>query len=302
VQGSSHVPNQHSPKRELSLPLHPAMARSHARPLAKSSAAGSRSLKLLTATKEGQQTLALLASKDYTALLKEYRPYIEKITKGLARRKTDPIEDLIQVGSIGLLKAAKRYHHQGGSSFKTYATYYITGEIRQYLRDKMSLIKTPRTLSQLYYRFNQVVETLAVSLGRNPSNLEIAEALQSTPTQVEQLHGYERRREVVPLDEFLSHQDTEGRPLYLEEALHLESLAVMGSLQALEETTQLETRLMLDQALKSLSSEQRSLIEYLFYQQLTQQETAQRLGTTQMQVSRKLKKTLARLHRILSAS
>ena len=89
-------------------------------------------------------------------------PLVKKISHGLARRNTDPIEDLIQVGSVGLLKAIDNYDLTQGSSFKTYATYLITGEIRHYLRDKSSMIRAPRELQELSYRVNQIIQKLTV--------------------------------------------------------------------------------------------------------------------------------------------
>ena len=77
-------------------------------------------------TKKHYETLVLMA----------YMPLVNKIAKGLARRSTDPIEDIIQVGAIGLLKAINSYNSNISSKFKTYATYKITGEIKHYLRDK----------------------------------------------------------------------------------------------------------------------------------------------------------------------
>ncbi|MCK7485189.1 MAG: sigma-70 family RNA polymerase sigma factor [Bacillus subtilis] len=78
-----------------------------------------------------------------------YLPFVKKISKGLARRATDPTEDIIQVGSLGLLKAIDQYDTKIGASFKTYATYFITGEIRHYLRDKSNMIRAPRELQEL---------------------------------------------------------------------------------------------------------------------------------------------------------
>ena len=82
-------------------------------------------------TKKHYETLVLMA----------YMPLVNKIAKGLARRSTDPIEDIIQVGAIGLLKAINSYKSNISNNFKTYATYKITGEIKHYLRDKIAMIR-----------------------------------------------------------------------------------------------------------------------------------------------------------------
>jgi RNA polymerase sigma-B factor len=74
---------------------------------------------------------------------------VKKIAHGLARRSTDPVDDLIQIGSIGLIKAIEYFNPDAGAKFTTYATHLITGEIRHYLRDKTSMIRAPRELQEL---------------------------------------------------------------------------------------------------------------------------------------------------------
>ena len=82
-------------------------------------------------------------------LVGEYLPLVKKIARGLARRSTDPVEDLIQVGSIGLLEAINRYETGHNTEFKTYAVHFITGHIRHYLRDRQNLLRGPRVLQEL---------------------------------------------------------------------------------------------------------------------------------------------------------
>ena len=83
-------------------------------------------------------------------------PLVKKIAHTLARRSTDPIEDIIQVGSVGLLKAIRLYDAGVSKNFKSYAMYMITGEIRHYLRDKASMIKAPRAIQELAYRVHKL--------------------------------------------------------------------------------------------------------------------------------------------------
>ena len=88
-------------------------------------------------------------------------PLVKRIACGLARRATDPVDDLIQVGSVGLLKSVDLYNPDLGTKFKTYATYLITGEIRHYLRDKASMIKAPREIQELAFRINNIVKKIS---------------------------------------------------------------------------------------------------------------------------------------------
>src|SRR3990167_3988261 len=80
---------------------------------------------------------------------------VKRIAYGLARRSTDPVDDLIQVGSIGLVKAIDQFDPSAGAKFHTYATHLITGEIRHYLRDKTSMIRAPRELQELSFRISR---------------------------------------------------------------------------------------------------------------------------------------------------
>lgn len=209
-------------------------------------------------------------------------PYVKSIAHGLARRSSDPVEDLIQVGTIGLMKAADRFNPSAGSSFKTYATYFITGEIRHYLRDKVSMIKAPRQVYELYYRMNQIVQQLSERLGRPPTDLEIAEALQCPLEHVEQAQAVDRRRQVYSLDEFLVNETGE-------ESVHVERLVDDSYHQV---TQNHETRILLDQAMGELQDELRRVIDMTYYDDLSQAEIAKRLGISQMQVSRRLRKAL----------
>jgi len=95
---------------------------------------------------------------------------VKKIAHGLARRSTDPVDDLIQIGSIGLIKAIDYFNPDAGARFTTYATHLITGEIRHYLRDKTSMIRAPRELQELSFRINKVVQKLRAEFGRDPTD------------------------------------------------------------------------------------------------------------------------------------
>ena len=136
-------------------------------------------------------------SKDINQLLAEYNKtknkairdrivgfsitLVKRIAYGLARRSTDPVEDLIQVGSIGLVKAIEQFDPDAGAKFHTYATHLITGEIRHYLRDKTSMIRAPRELQELSFRISRLVQNFINELGREPTDVEVAEALQIPP-------------------------------------------------------------------------------------------------------------------------
>src|SRR5271163_2378782 len=131
-------------------------------------------------------------------------PLVKRIAYGLARRSTDPVEDLIQVGSIGLIKAVDQFKPDAGAKFQTYATHLITGEIRHYLRDKTAMIRAPRELQELSFRINRLVQNLTSRLGREPSDTEIANELQIPVSRVNEAYEVDRRRTLISLDQPLS--------------------------------------------------------------------------------------------------
>ena len=89
-------------------------------------------------------------------------PIIKKIARTIARRSYDPIEDLVQAGSIGLLKAIDSFSKDVNDNFKIYAGYLIIGEMKHYLRDKLNTIRVPRHIQELTYRINSFTKTLTL--------------------------------------------------------------------------------------------------------------------------------------------
>ena len=222
-------------------------------------------------------------------IVKVAHPLVRKIAYSLARRTSDPLDDLMQVGQIGLLKAIEKYNPFAAASFKTYATALITGEIRHYLRDKSSMIKAPRQIYELYYRMNLVVHQLSELHGRTPTDVEIAEALQCGISQVNQVLEADRRRQPISLDQFAISDDG-PETSYLEKLVD-EHYAEKVHLQ--------ETRLVLEHAMQVLKPELKDVIFKTYYDDKTQTEIACELGISQMQVSRRLRKALGLLGKAL---
>ena len=214
---------------------------------------------------------------------------VKRIAYGLARRSTDPVDDLIQVGSIGLVKAIEQFDPTAGAKFHTYATHLITGEIRHYLRDKTSMIRAPRELQELSFRISRLVQDLIHELGREPSDAEVAEVLQIHPDKISEAYEVDRRRTLISLDQTLT---TDGSS----EQLLLDTLE--DSSHQIKFSSE-EDNIMLQGAIKQLKDNLREVITMTFYQDLSQTEVARRLGISQMQVSRRLRAATAELQRIL---
>lgn len=215
-------------------------------------------------------------------LVAEFLPLVKKIARGLARRSTDPVEDLIQVGSIGLLEAINRYETGHNTEFKTYAVHFITGHIRHYLRDRQNLLRGPRVLQELSYRLSQVTNKLTQQMGRDPNNQELADALDVSIDQVDQVKMYDRRVTVLWLDqESGDGEDDEQRSL-------LDTLSDLRT--SIDNREDMDDRLVLVEAMEHLPDAQRKLLEMRYFQDLTQAELSRRLGISQMEVCRRLKK------------
>lgn len=220
-----------------------------------------------------------------------HTPLVKKIARGLARRSNDPIEDIVQVGSVGLLKAIDFFDTELGTSFKTYATYLVTGEIRHYLRDKVSTIRAPREIKELSYRVHKLIQELTERLGVVPTDEQLAKELQMPTQKIEEVINLERRTNTISFD-YQAFSDHEESTVNLEDKI--------ADTNYLELASRFENRLILEEAISMLDEESRELIYLSFFEELNQREISERLGMSQMQVSRKLKRTLQKLFEIIT--
>ena len=202
----------------------------------------------------------------------------------LARRFTnrgEPLDDLVQVASLGLLKAVDRFDPERGLEFSTYATPTIVGELKRHFRDKGWAVRVPRRVQELHLRLGAVVSTLSQELGRSPTIGEIAQAASVSEEDVleaiEAGHAYRFTSLDAP-----SGSDDEG------------TLAAQlgGDDQALVDS---EHRVALSPLIARFPPRERTILHLRFFEGLTQSEIAGRLGISQMHVSRLLARSLAQL-------
>ena len=216
-------------------------------------------------------------------------PIVKKVARSLARRSTDPVEDITQVGSLGLIKAIDLYNPEISKNFKSYATYLITGEIRHYLRDKTTIIRAPREIKELSFRVHKLTLELTEKLGTTPTDKDIAEALQMPQEKVEECNNLERRTTTISIDQIIGNDDNS---ISLAEKIEDESQS--------EAFNSYENRIILDDAIKKLEPLEQQLIIMNYYEGLNQREISEKLEISQMQVSRKLKKSIQKLFEIVS--
>ena len=224
-------------------------------------------------------------------VVKKYLPLVRKIATSLARRSLDPVEDLIQVGSIGLLEAAERYEEKYETEFTTYATHFITGHIRHYLRDKQNLIKGPRSLQELSYRLNGIINNLTQKLGRDPNNIEIAESLQMPSDRVDEIKVYDKRVTVLWLDqEMIDGNEDDNYSL----------MDFVSFNKDKENDYDIDTKLLISNALDKLPPIQKEILDLRYFKDMTQTEISKHLNISQMEVCRRLKKAKKSLKALLS--
>lgn len=195
----------------------------------------------------------------------------------------ESLEDLVQVGTIGLIKAIDRFDPNRGLEFTTYATPTITGEIKRHFRDKGWAVRVPRRLQELSGKVNQVTDQLTAELNRSPSVDEIAERVGASVEEVLEAMESSAAYHSVPLEG--GNDDDESYSSVINQ---------LGT-----EDTELnatDDRMVLDDIIRDFSSREQDIIRMRFEEGLTQSQIASKLGISQVQVSRLLRRTLARIH------
>jgi RNA polymerase sigma-B factor len=200
----------------------------------------------------------------------------------LARRfanRGEPLDDLIQVASLGLLKALDRFDPERGVEFSTYATHTIVGELKRHFRDKGWSIRAPRRMQELYLRLGKVVASMGQELGRSPTIAELA--METKVSEEEVLEALEAGQAYRSASLDVATEEGESLATRLgEEDPSLEDA---------------ERRATLSPLLAQLPPRERLILQLRFFDGLTQSEIANRLQISQMHVSRLLARSLAQL-------
>ncbi|MHB1459613.1 MAG: SigB/SigF/SigG family RNA polymerase sigma factor, partial [Armatimonadota bacterium] len=198
------------------------------------------------------------------------------------------LEDLAQVGMIGLINAVDRFDPDRGLQFSTYATPTILGEIRRHFRDKGWNLKVPRRLQELNMAAAKASEKLSVELGRSPTVQEVAVRIGASEEETLEAIEMGNAYDTVPLDAPMQTQG-ESALLTLAEFLGQED----ASLQRIEFYGDLR------QAIDSLEPREKAIIFYRFFKDLSQTQVAERLNISQMHVSRLQHKAMKKLKELL---
>jgi RNA polymerase sigma-B factor len=203
------------------------------------------------------------------------------------RNRGEPLEDLVQVGTIGLLKAIERFDLEREVEFSTYATPTIVGELKRHFRDKGWAVRVPRRLQELHLELTKIVSTLGQELGRSPTVAEIAKAAGTSEENV--LEGLE----IAQAYNFTSLD----APIDTDDAGSTSFADQLGSDD--DQLLNLEYRAALAPEMAKLPERERRILYLRFFKGMTQSEIADKLGISQMHVSRLLNRTLMRLREAL---
>ena len=215
-------------------------------------------------------------------LIEQHLPLVRSLARRYANRG-EQLEDLVQVGSIGLIKAIDRFDVDRGVELTTYATPNILGEIKRHFRDKGWSIRVPRGLQELNVRLSQILETLTVELERSPTIPELAKAAGVSEEEV--LEALESSQAYTTVS--LSAPAGQG------EEGELDPLESLGELE--HEYAVSEDRAMLEPGLDVLDERERRIIHLRFWEGLTQSQIAAQVGISQMHVSRLIRRALEKV-------
>ena len=216
-----------------------------------------------------------------------HQPLVEHLARRF-RNRGEPYDDLVQVATIGLIKAIDRYDPERGVEFSTYATPTIVGEIKRWFRDKGWAVRVPRRLQELRLAIGSATSALTQELGRSPTVTELAERVGASEDDV--LEGIESAAAYSTLSlDAPDAGETDGPSV----------LDMLGSEDAALEGV--ENREALKPLLASLPERERRILLLRFFAGMTQSQIATEVGISQMHVSRLLARTLARLREGLLA-
>ena len=216
-------------------------------------------------------------------------PVIKRIARTIARRSYDPVEDLVQAGAIGLLKAIDSYSKEVSDNFRIYAGYLIIGEMKHYLRDKLNTIRVPRHIQELVYRINSFTKSLTIEELNELTNDDVAGVLKISSSAVDFALQADRRKFTLSLEDLYCASETEN--LSYEEML---------SNSNYEETRELEdAKIILRDVIKKLPEKYKEMVELYYYKDMSQREIAEYFNLTQMQTSRRLKKAFSILYNMI---
>jgi RNA polymerase sigma-B factor len=221
-------------------------------------------------------------------LIEHYMPLVRSLARRYSYRG-EQLEDLVQIGAIGLIKAIDRFDVNRGVELTTYATPNIIGEIKRHFRDRGWSVRVPRGLQELNIQLSRLLEELTVQLGRSPTIPELAKAAEVTDEEVLEALESGRAYSSLSLSVGGGH-DEDGE---------LDPLESLGTEEHQYEVS--EDRAVLAPGFRVLDERERKILHLRFFEGLTQSQIAQQVGISQMHVSRLIRRSLEKIRDEIAA-
>jgi len=219
------------------------------------------------------------------ALVQRFLPLARQLARRY-QRGGEPLDDLVQVASLGLLKAIDRFDPRRETAFSSFAVPTILGELKRHFRDKGWSVRVPRDLQELAVKVDRVGEQMSRELGRAPTPAEIAESIGATTEAVLEAREAAGAYRAVSLDRPRDEDDEDGAGI-------ADSVGIDDPGFSVAEDAATVERLM-----RVLSEREREVLRLRFAEDLTQSEIGQRVGVSQMHVSRLIRQSVARLREV----
>jgi RNA polymerase sigma-B factor len=243
-----------------------------------------------------QETLQILQAYRVNPSIR-LRNQLVNLNIGLVRREAyhwknqcqESFEDLMQVGSIGLINAIERFDISKGNAFSSFAVPYIKGEIQHYLRDKSPTVRMPRAWLTTYNQGCKIIRNKRTETGREPSSQEVADELGITINEWYDIRLACQNRSPISLDTPIDQSE--------DNSTSIGDLVTDQKYQSFQLAQ--EDNIRLQQALDLLEDRTREVVEFVFLKEFTHREVAETLGISAVTVSRQLKKGLIALKKIL---
>jgi RNA polymerase sigma-B factor len=216
------------------------------------------------------------------ALIERYLPFARRLALRY-RQSAEPLDDVTQVASIGLIKAVDRWEPSMGHAFISYAMPTILGELRRYFRDATWMVRPPRGLLELARIVEHARDPLGAALGREPSVADLAEFLDRPAAAVAEAHQAYASRLTRSLD--IPVDDSDREPSTVGELVGRED----------DEYVRVEARTVVERLTRILDQRAREILRLRFEHDLLQSEIAAAVGCSQMQVSRIIRVSLERM-------
>jgi RNA polymerase sigma-B factor len=222
-------------------------------------------------------------------LVERFLPLARQLARRY-QRTNEPLDDLMQVASVGLVKAIDRFDPERGTAFSTFAVPTILGELKRYFRDSGWAVHVPRGMQERSMKVDQAVDALHRKLGRTPSVKEVAAELALSQEEVLEAIEVHSAYEALSLEQQRGDDPDSG-------STYVDAIATEE-----ERYEVVEYAATIAPALRALSPRDRLILHLRFSEDLTQSEIAERIGVSQMHVSRLIRRALTRLRAVAKAS